>query len=309
MRHPSTGSGAPLFTLLLASLLLCSCVPKQKGPTRLKVIASMPVVYDWTRNLMNENENTTLFLNLIIKNGMSYHSCVPGITEENLINSAGLLIYVGGPSEKWIDEYVEKSREAYPQRIVVRLIDYFYNEDGSTPDEHFILSPEHAQVCCQKISEALCLLDGENASLYKQASTKYLELLSILDNSWKLQSQRLTDQSIIICDHMPFKYLFNEYGINYLCIYDECPVQKNASPDSNTLVQLGHKIDELGLTEVYVFESSDKKLAEQVISYSKNPKCDTLVFDCMESLTLSQLFSGKNYIDIMRNNLTLLRPN
>ena len=108
---------------------------------------------------------------------------------------------------------------------------------------------------------------------------------------------------------MPFKALFEEYGFNYLALYDYCPMTQKTPEDSQKIKELGSKIDEIKADQVYVFEDSDKKLAKQVIASSKNPKCDTLVLDSMESTTLSQLFSGKNYLDIMRNNLTLLRPN
>ncbi len=294
--------------LLLILLALCSCTPKKKGSTRLKVIASVPVIYDWTRNLMDEPTNTTLFLNLIIKNGLDYHNFNAGITEENLINSADLLIYVGGPSEKWIDDIVAKGSAEKPGRLVLRLSDYAGTEN--TPlDEHFILSPDLAKICCEKITEYLCKLDAQNEEAYKNYSSKYSQLLSMLDSTYKIQAQKAEAQTFIICDRMPFKFLFEQYGFNYISIFDQCPAPEKSNPPLETIKQFGCKIDDSGATAVYVFEDSDKKLAKQVIGNSKNPKCDTLVFDSMESLTLSQLFSGKNYINIMQNNLTLLRPN
>ena len=314
MRHPSTSSGTPIrsgtaVVILLICLTLCSCVPKKTTTSRLKVVASVPVIYDWTRNLMDEPTNTNLFLNLIIKNGLNYHNLIPGVTEENLINSADLLIYVGGPSEKWIDEIVAKGSTEKPGRLVLKLSDYITGNQNSDFDEHCIISPSVAQVSCQKIFEYLCKLDSPNEQNYQQYFAKYSELLSILDNTYKLQSQKTQNQTFIICDRMPFNAFFNEYGFNYIAVYDSCPAPQNKKLSIENLKQFGALIDSTGAAAVYVFEDSDKKLAKQVIGNSKNPKCDTLVFDSMESLTLSQLFSGKNYLDIMRNNLTLLRPN
>ena len=292
----------------LLLLCLCSCVPKNRTSTRLKVVASVPVIYDWTRNLMDESTNTKLFLNLIIKNGLNYHNLIPGVTEENLIGSADLLIYVGGPSESWIDEFVEKTAQTNPSRLVLKLSD-FIEQDSATPlDEHFILSPVHAITCCQKITEYLCMLDQENTASYTQFNSKYCELISILDGTCKIQAQKATDTTFIICDRMPLKYFFEQYGFNYLAVYDTCPAPQTKL-ELEEIKQYGKKVDELGAQAVYVFEDSDKKLAKQVIGNSKNPKCDTIVFDSMESLTLSQLFSGKNYINIMQNNLTCMRLN
>ena len=284
-------------------------MPKNKTSSRLKVVASVPVVYDWTRNLMDEEAEVRLFLNLIIKNGSFYHSLVPGVTEQNLIDSAALLIYVGGPTEKWIDEYVEKTAGLHPERLVLRLYDYASNQSDVPVDEHFILAPDQAMLCCNKICEYLCILDSQNADSYQKMNSKYNELLSILDSTYKLQSTKTQDKTFIICDRMPFKFLFNEYNFNYISLYDCCPTPEKSQPPAQTLQQFGNYIDDSKASEVYVFDKSDKKLAKQVIANSKNPKCDTLEFNSMETLTLSELFSGKNYLDIMRYNLTLLHMN
>lgn len=298
-----------IIVLLSFVLLLTSCMPKKKSSSRLKVIASVPVIYDWTRNLMDEPTNTKLFLNLIIKNGLNYHSFTPGVTEENLINSADLLIYAGGPSEAWIDEILAKTSDQKPARLVLKLSDFYPAYTSRSEDEHLLLSPVIAQICCQKISQYLALLDPENQAAYNNYYSKYSQLLSILDNSYKIQAQKMQNQTMIICDRMPFAYLFNEYGFNYLALYDSCPAPQNIQLDLQTIKFYGQKIDELASSAVYVFDGSDQKLAKKIIANSKNPKCDTLFFDSMESLTLSQLFNGKKYIDIMQNNLTLMRTN
>ena len=127
---PSTGSGtalnsgtalhsAAILFVLTVALTFCSCVPKHKGSARLKVVASVPVIYDWTRNLMNDSDNTNLFLNLIIKNGFNYHNLVPGVTEENLIDSAK--VWTAGPRTRphpyraWSERYgPQKAYPSYP---------------------------------------------------------------------------------------------------------------------------------------------------------------------------------------------------
>ena len=257
---------------------------------------------------MDEATNTKLFLNLIIKNGVNFHNMLAGETEENLIASANLLIYTGGPSDSWIDQSLEKTAEANPQRLVLRLCDYIPDADQTSFDSHSILTPSVTLICCQKISEYLCLVDSENTQAYKQYYSRYSELLSLLDNSWQIQGRNAADTTFIICDRMPFKYLFNHYGFNYIALYDECPTPEE-KVSLEKIRDFGHEIDSFGASTVYAFEDSDKKLAKQVIANSKNPKCDTILFDSMESLTLSQLFSGKNYIDIMQNNLTCMRLN
>lgn len=297
-----------LFHLLAggaAIILLTSCLPKkQMLSPRLKVVTTTPVIYDWTRNIIDENSNTTLYLSLVIKNGFNYHDYIPSEPEEETIEKADLFIFTGGTSEQWAQKL------AGTNSLNLTEIQT-YDNSFSAADEHFVLCPQNAIICCQKICEKICELDPANAEKYKSKCQDYIAQLELLDSAFQLTAQKATSTTFVFCDRFPFKCLFDFYGFNYSGMYDDCPAPLNLSKDQEKekAAQLGKKIDELGANAVYVMEDSDKKLAKTVIGYSKNPKCDTVVLDSMESATLSQLFNGKNYINTLRNDLTLLQLN
>ena len=275
-------------------LLFCSCLPKkEKLPPRLKLVTSMPLIYDWARNIIDENTNTSLYLSLIVKAGINYHNFIPSEPEKASIQTADLFIYVGGSTEVWAQELAgEKS---------LRLTDFCGD------DSHSLLSPKMAMECCKQICEQICLLDPANSQSYRKNCDNYLAQLELLDQAYTMGSQNVKDKTFIICDRFPFKSLFEEYKINYISACEDCPAPASfKKPDPSLAQMLGSKIDQLGAPAVYVMEDSDKKLAKSAIGYSKNPKCDTLILDSFESTNLSQLFSGKNYINVMQSNLTLL---
>ena len=284
--------------------LLTSCLPKkQMLSPRLKVVTTTPVIYDWTRNIIDENSNTTLYLSLVIKHGFNYHDYIPSEPEEETIKNADLFIYTGGTSEQWAKKLAGANS--------LNLSD-IQTEDisFSTADEHFILCPQNAIICCRKICEKIYELDPANAETYKTKCQDYIAQLELLDSAFQLTAQKAAATTFIFCDRFPFKCLFDSYGFNYTGIYDACPAPLNLKDqEKEKAMQLGKKIDELGANAVYVMEDSDKKLAKTVIGYSKNPKCDTVALDSLESATLSQLFNGKNYINTLRNDLTLLQLN
>lgn len=280
-----------------ALFLLSSCLPKKQNISpRLKVVTSMPVIYDWTRNIIDENTNTTIYLSLIVKNGLNYHNYTPSDPEQTSVKEADLFIYTGGTSEQW-------AKQLAPENSLCLL------ELINSADEHIILSPETAIQVCSVICQKLCLLDPANSQTYQKNCSNYLAQLELLDNAFTLTSQKAAQTTFIICDRFPLKNIFEQYGLNYICAYDECPsaAAGNKKTDKDLALKLGKKIDELGASAVYVMEDSNKKLAKSAIGYSKNPKCDTVALDSMESTTLSQLFSGKNYINTMRSNLSQLR--
>lgn len=285
-------SGALLVCL---AVLLCSCIPKKRASSnRLKVVASSPVVYDFARNLIDESLDETIYLSLTVKNGYA-HEYVPGEAEKQLIAGADLFIYVGGSSEQWAEEIAPANS--------LRLMDF-----STTDDEHFILLPQYAIECTDKICEALCRLDSANTAVYQKNCQNYLTQLKLLQSGFELASQKVQTKPVIICDRFPFRLLFEQFGIDYVTAYDCCPAPKDISKDflKQTAIDFGKLIDETASGAIYTMDNSDGKLAKSVINNSKNPHCSILVLDSMETTTLSQLFTGKNYIDTMRGNLSQL---
>ena len=288
---------------IVMTFLLCSCLPKNRSSSaKLKIVVSTPVLYDWTRVIIDQNYNEKLSLSLIMKNGLQYHEYTPSSPEVSSIKNAELFIFMGGKTEQWTRELGFPEQSENPIRKTLCLMDY-----AEASDEHFFLSPLTASLCCQKICEEVCLLDPANSALYKKNYDSYKAQLELLETTIKLTAKKAVNTTFIICDRFPYKFIFDDYGINYICKYPQCPATQK--PDTETLKWLGSKIDEYAAGEIYVSETAEKQLSKKIIGYSKNPKCDTIVLDSMESLTLSQLFSGKNYLDISRNNLTSLRLN
>jgi len=285
------------------SFILISCLPKKQGPEKLKVCCSVPALYDWTRNLADESTNTSIYIKLLVKNGLYYHNYIPSDKDKEDVLGADLLIYIGGPSEKWIDDILSQESQAdtHPDRLLLRLMDFVESQD-----EHFILSPRDAIICCNKIEEKLCELEPEKTESLGKSTAAYIAQLNLLDMSYKQLAKKMQGKPFIICDRFPFRYLFEQYGLEYISAFPDCPAGEQAA---FTKSYLGAKIDEFKINAVYIMENSDNKFSNSVIAYSKNPKCDTFMLDSLESATLSSLFDGDVYISAARSNLEKLQKN
>jgi len=293
----------PCLAILLIAGALCSCKPKKIESNKLRVVTSIPAVYDWTRVILEEESNNRIYPNLLQMDGLTFHNHVPGTNEIEAIKNADLLIYVGGPSEKWIEDALkELPAQEGKERRCLKLID-----SAQLKEEHFVLLPTEAITACQKITEALCLLDPIGADQYQKTFQVYKAQLLLLDTSYSQAAEKLSNKTFLICDRFPFKNLFEHYGFNYLCLYEEesCPVKGKASQER--MQYLGSKLDELSLNAVYITESGDKKISNAVIAYSKNARCNTYVLNSFEGVSLASLFNDQSYINACRANLACLQ--
>ena len=299
--------------LIFSSVFFISCLPKKtSSTTRIKVLTSTFPVYDWTRNLINESQNSKIFLNVISKSAYNIHKYELTQSDITSISNAELIVYLGTESDSWISKAFEQA-PANPNQKVINLYKSIQQNapelfDNNLDKEHFWLSPLVAKECCKIISQELINIDSIQSDFYKKNNDDYIAQLDLLDIAFQTTASKNKDKTYIFCDYFPFSYLFDSYNINYLYTTTVCNAQETSAQtiDNQTISLLGAKIDELNANGVYVTELSDKKIARQIISASKNPSCDIIVLDSMHSITLNQAFKGSNYIDITRNNLNLL---
>ena len=68
-----------------------------------------------------------------------------------------------------------------------------------------------------------------------------------------------------------------------------------------------NKVDGLDLNDVFVLESSDKKIARTVIDNSARKNRNIITLDSMQSISQKDVEEGKKYLDIMESNLVQLK--
>lgn len=323
-----------LFIFLACILFFAGCsrkneVPAENQSQKIKVVATIFPLYDWAKNVVLGSENADV--ELLIKNGVDLHSFQPSTADIVKILSADILIYVGGESDFWINDTLKNSvnKNMIQINLMEELSDSIKEEefvDGMTEekeihapelaehthdeveyDEHLWLSVKNAQSAVKKITQILKEKDAAEADLIEENEIKYLEILEQLQNDGKAirseaGSKSKDKETIIVCDRFPFRYMTDELGIKYYAAFVGCSAETEASFE--TIAFLSGKIKELGATKVFVTESSDKKIARTVIKNAglTEDKCKIVTLDSMQSTTLAQAESGKNYIDIMKKN-------
>ena len=156
-------------------------------------------------------------------------------------------------------------------------------------DEHIWLSLKNAEICLQKITAELCSIDTVNKTVYEKNSEEYSQKLNELDVSFKKAVSEAEFKILVFCDRFPFRYLADDYGIDYYAAFSGCSAETEASFE--TIVFLANKIDELNLKTICIIESGDGRIAETVKNTTAGKNQEIVKFDSMQSINRNDILS------------------
>ncbi len=178
------------------------------------------------------------------------------------------------------------------------------DEDEVEYDEHVWLSVRNAKILSAEIASALCEKDAANAALYKANLTAYTTKLNALDSKYEAVVKAGSKNTILFGDRFPFRYLVDDYNLDYFAAFVGCSAETEASFE--TVIFLAKKVDELGLKTVLKIESGDGKIARTIVDNTKNKNAKVLTMDSIQSTTQKQANAGTTYLSIMEGNLKVL---
>ena len=318
---------AKFAAAVTAAVLSCSFTGCSQGrlssaPEKIDVICTTFSEYDWTRQIVGDSKNVEI--TYLLGNGVDLHNYQPSAEDIMKISDCDMFVYVGGESDKWVDDALREARNKDMQ--VVKLLESIGDfakeeeikegmeaeeeeeegeEEGPEYDEHVWLSLRNAEICCDDICNALCKLDSAGAEGYKANLAAYNAELDALDSEYTDMANNAKVKTIVFGDRFPFRYLVDDYGIDYYAAFVGCSAETEASFE--TIVGLSNKIDELGIDTVFIIENSDPSIAQAVIDNSQNKDRNIETLNSIQSVTADTVSSGVTYISIMRQNLETLR--
>lgn len=314
---------ALLALCFLFSVCSCNSTNKKDADTKLKILCTLFPQYDWLRNITAGVDG--IEISLIIANGTDPHSYQPTATDIMNISNCDMLVYVGGDSDTWVKKAIERSKNQNINTVTLielegiklhNISSASHSHEGhshgehsheghshSALDEHIYLSLENACVTVNKLANELCKIDPANSESYLKNSLEYTLKLKNLSQSFNAEIEKIPehDRFILFADRFPFVYLLSDYKIHYSAAFEGCTTDVDA--DFDTVIRLIHEANEHNVNYIAVTESSDKALANTVISStnSKNQKIITL--NSMQSITKKQIENGTTYISIMQENI------
>ena len=167
------------------------------------------------------------------------------------------------------------------------------------------LSLRNAAALCDGIAEAIESIDPDNASVYKDNVALYKEKLDALDTEYQKAVSEASVNILLFGDRFPFRYLVDDYGLNYYAAFVGCSAETEASFE--TITFLAQKVDELSLSCVMAVEGAQHRIAETIVENTKSGNQQVLTIDSMQSTTSRDVQNGVTYLSIMESNLEVLK--
>lgn len=283
--------------------LFCSCSQMQEQSKKINIVAIGFAEYDFTRQIIKDSDRANV--DLLIQDGVDIHSYQPSAKDIASIVSADLLIYTGGESDYWVQEVIDNNALNDSMSILClsgviedRLlkIDEHHNEY----DEHIYLSLKNAKEFVTAISKEIISLDKTNEQLYQNNTNQYIKSISELDDEYTQSLKNFENKEVVFADRFAFRYLFNDYNLDYCAAFEGCGAESEVSFD--TVTHLAKCVDKNNLKNILILENSNDQLAKTVIDSTKSKSASVLQINSMQSVTNLQ----QSYLDIMRDNLLVL---
>lgn len=306
-----------IIVLLLSALMVLSVLSgcdnkKNNNDNKLKVVTTIFPIYDWVREVLGDVD---VDVEALLNNGVDLHSYQPSIEDIAKINNADVFMYVGGESGlesnkgvKVINLMEVLGDDVKNEEIVEGMEDehesgheHGLESDGHESDKHIWLSLRNAKKCVEAIKDVLCELDPTNMDRYKKNAEEYIEKLELLDQKYMEVVSNSKNNTLVFGDRFPFRYLVDDYNLNYYAAFVGCSTESEAS--FNTITFLAKKLDELGLTSILTIEGNNHKIAETIIKNTENKNQEILTLNSMQG----SIFEGDTYLSIMENNLEVLK--
>lgn len=282
---------------------------------KLSVVTTIFPIYDFARQIAGDNAQITMLLSP----GTESHVYEPSPKDIVKIQNCDLFIYIGGESEKWVDDILESLDN--DKMNILSLIDkvplineeitegmqteheHNYDDGHSTEyDEHIWTSPKNAMIMCKEIRNALINVDTDNKDLYTSNEKAYNAELSLLDSQFMSTVSDGKRKTLVFGDRFPFAYFAKEYGLKYYAAFPGCSGE--TEPAASTVAFLIDKVKEENIPAIFYIEFSSEKMADTICGETKAKK---LLFHSCHNVTKDEFESGITYVELMNKNLTALK--
>lgn len=316
-----------LCCCMAAAFLLAACGEQNGGRTAeakretaddvsLHVVTTVFPPYDFVKQV----GGAYVDVSILLAPGMESHSYEPTPRDMIRIIESDLFLYTGGESDVWVKELLEGEADGIRACAMLDWVDAVEEEQvegmqrkreqtsreadshESEYDEHVWTSPHNAVCITERICETLSELDPAHADVFRANADAYLADLRQLDTAYEETAENAVRKELIFADRFPFRYMTEAYGLAYYAAFPGC--SSETEPSAATIAFLTDKIREDDIPVVLYLELSNHKTAD-MIAETVNVK--TAMLHSCHNVTKEQLETGVTYLELMQNNLEVLK--
>ena len=284
--------------ILCLALMLCGCaVKKTEASDKLNVVVTIFPEYDFVRAVAGNKVN----LKLLIDPGTEVHSFDPAPSDIIAVENSDLFIMIGGESDEWARRLISGAEKSIRVLNMMDKVDLLYEDGEEEYDEHIWTSPSNAEKMVAAVCDALCELDNANADFYRANAESYISEIDGVRRSIMQVTDKAKHKYILVADRFPFKYLTNEFGIDYFAAFGGCA--SNTDISIKTMSRLIAESEKHGCEYAFYVEMSNRNIANAL---SEQTGISLLQLHSAHNVTLDDFKAGKTYVDIMKDNARAL---
>jgi zinc transport system substrate-binding protein len=277
------------------------------------VVASFYPLYEFSKQVAGDHAAVVS----LVPGGVEPHDWEPSPQDVVRMQKARLFVYNGAGLEPWVEKLLRDARAKGV--VVVRTTERVAllsgvgdepkpeTKTGGAPkvdkhavDPHVWLDPVRAQAQVEAIRAGLAKVDPTNATAYGANAQAYRTRLAALDAAFASGLKRCARRDIVTT-HAAFSYVARRYGLTQISISG---LEPESEPSPADLLALVKQVKKRRVQYVFFETLVSPKLAETL---AREVGAKTLVLNPIEGLTKEEQAAGKNYVNLMEENLRNLR--
>lgn len=254
------------FTVLSGGALvagLAGCLGGDDGELDVDentVVASMPALWDFTRQVAGEGDDTVEPLD-IVPVGEHGHDWNPEPATVEEIDGAGGFVYMRDFAA-WQDDAASQLEDDDDMTVIDASegIDFF-DSPAEDNDEHWWIDPVYAQDGVENIADGLAEMDPENEGYYRENADSFNEELQELHEDIQEVVERAELSTIIVATHDSYQWWNRQYGLDVVSPVGTSPDDSATPGDVEKVEEL---IEELAIEHVLYDVGEPARLAESL---------------------------------------------
>ncbi len=310
-----------VITIMSIIILCCcsSCTPFVPPQDSFEIVTTIFPPYDFARAVAGED----IQIHMLLKPGTESHSYEPSPADILMVESCDLFIYNGGESDVWVETLLSTIDSSNLR--VLRMMDcvetleektvegmhaphhHHEHEEEFHPevaeyDEHIWTSPQNAIAITEAITQALMELDAYNAADYRMRADRYQAELKELHQMFVSIVEQGKRKTLIFGDRFPFRYLAEEYGLDYRAAFPGCSAE--SEPGAKTVAYLVDKVRKEQIPNIFYIEFSNQKIAKTI---QEETGAVPLRMHSCHNLSKDEIECGETYLSLMYQNAENLK--
>lgn len=274
--------------------------PQENQTKKLKVVVSFYPLADFAKNVGGDYVDVTN----ITPTGAEPHDYEPTPQDIAKVYNSDVFIANGNGVDAWADKIEE---DLISKGIkVIKISGHVASLKSNSPegqasfDPHFWLDPVYVEEEIDIIADTLIEIDSVHEKEYNQNRNAYKAQLEELEQEYTkgLASCQIRQ---IVTSHNAFNYLANRYNLTTLYILGLSPDEE---PSPKAIAEVANIARQKGIKYIFFETLVSPKLSETI---ANEIGAKTLVLNPIEGLTDEEIAQDKNYISVMRDNLTNLK--